>query len=56
MFNTILYYYMEGACDNDYVQECVPFWITQEQADQIIKIKATQSTQTTGNTNTTTTD
>lgn len=56
MFNTILYYYMEGDFNKDNVQACVPFWINQEQANQIIQIKDTQSTQTTDNTNTTTTD
>lgn len=47
MFETIQYYYQLGVYTKDDVNTCVPYWITQEQADQITG--ATQTTTTTAN-------
>ena len=48
MFNTIQYFYNAGFYTKDDVNTCVPYWITQEQADQIIGAN-TQTTTTTAN-------
>lgn len=46
MFSTIQYFYSAGIYTKDDVNTCVPFWITQEQADQITGTSTTTTTTT----------
>lgn len=47
MFDTIQYYYQLGTYTKDDVNTCVPYFLTQDQANQITG--ATQTTTTTAN-------
>lgn len=47
MLETIQYFYSAGMYTKDDVNTCVPFWITQEQADQITGTSETTTTTTT---------
>ena len=47
MLETIQYFYSAGMYTKDDVNTCVPFWITQEQADQITGTSAATTTTTT---------
>ena len=44
MLETIKDFYQIGLYSKDDVNTCVPFWITQEQADQITGTSATTTT------------
>lgn len=46
MLETIQYFYSAGIYTKDDVNTCVPFWITQEQADQITGTSAATTTTT----------
>lgn len=47
MLETIQDFYQMGLYSKDDVNACVPFWITQAQADQITGTTATTTTTTT---------